>query len=350
MVKRRRRRRKSILFPVSIMIVFISLLVLGGWYIQLAGEDNGNKVKSMITVEAGSDMIPVEEFLENQEGEGIFVTSPSKEDLEVPGIYPVVIQIGGKTYKSQIEVVDTSPPSNLVKDTTPPVIIGAIDQTVYVGDTISYKKGVEVRDDMDEEVELEIDNSQVNLQKPGEYKTYYIATDASGNITKEEVKITVLEKDSNSVEEEELYTIVDGILDEIIEPSMTDRDKAWSIYQWVVHNISYSGRSDKSDWITGAHIGFTTGTGDCFTYFATTKALLTRADIDNIDVTRLGGKTKHYWHLVNCGDGWYHLDTTPQKDYLQAFMLTDEEVAEYTARSDHNYYTFDESLYPERGK
>ena len=40
-------------------------------------------------------------------------------------------------------------------------------------------------------------------------------------------------------------------------------------------------------------------------------------------VTRVGGKTSHYWNLINCGDGWYHFDSCPHKDKLETFMLTD---------------------------
>ncbi len=299
----------------------------------------------------------------------------------------VIIQIGEKKYKTQAEIIDKSPSSTQVKDefetvneetvseetsnqettnketdneettkpsaavdTKPPVITGAKDQIVFVGDSISYRQGVVVTDDIDEDAQLTIDNSKVNLQKPGEYKATYQATDSSGNSATEEVNITVREKLPNSVDEDELFEIVDGILDQIIDTSMSKEDKAWTIYQWVTNNVSYYGKTDKSDWITGAYEGFTKGSGDCFTYFAVAKSLLTRADIDNIDITRVGGRTNHYWHLVNLGEGWYHYDTTPQKDYLQVFMLTDEEVEAYTARSNYNYYTFDESLYPERGK
>ena len=58
---------------------------------------------------------------------------------------------------------------HLIADTTPPVITGVQDQTVYVGDTISYKHGVTVTDDKDTDVELVVDNSGVDLETPGTY-------------------------------------------------------------------------------------------------------------------------------------------------------------------------------------
>ncbi|NLK03440.1 MAG: hypothetical protein GX319_03390 [Clostridiales bacterium] len=63
-------------------------------------------------------------------------------------------------------------------------------------------------------------------------------------------------------------------------------------------------------------------------------------------VTRVGGRTQHFWNLINCGDGWYHFDTCPNKDKMQSFMLTDAEVEAYTKKRGNNYYNFDKSLYP----
>ena len=70
--------------------------------------------------------------------------------------------------------------------------------------------------------------------------------------------------------------------------------------------------SDKSDWKTGAYTGLTAGRGDCFTYYAVSRALLTALGIDNLAVERVGGETRHFWNLVNCGDGWYHFDACPR--------------------------------------
>lgn len=413
--RRRRRRYKWSLYLLIILI--IAIVAIASYFgIKKYKEHKAyiarDRVKTSVTIELGSNMAPVEEFLLEVEDVATYVLTPSEEDLQTVGTYPIEIMIEDKVRESTLNVVDTTPPLVTVKDlsiilnnkvevdefiekvddysevsvsfktepdftyvgsqdvmlmfedeyqniaeasakltiiadTTPPVIEGAEDQYVFVGDTISYRQGVVVTDDIDENVELVIDNSQVNMQEAGEYTVTYHATDASGNKTTKEVLITVRNKIDNAANEEEVFAIADGILNEIIDPSMTQYDKAWSIYTWVCNNLSYIGHSDKSDYLTGAYEGFTKKRGDCYIYFAVTKVLLTRADVPNLDITRVGGRTKHYWHLVDYGEGWYHLDTTPQRDYIQAFMLTDEEVEAYTARSNRNYYTYDKSLYPE---
>ena len=96
---------------------------------------------------------------------------------------------------------------------------------------------------------------------------------------------------------------------------------------------------------------FTDHSGNCFTYAAMAKFLLTRAGIENIDIVKVvpEGSTDiptHFWNLVNIGDGWYHYDVTPRKDGSTFFYITDAKLHEYSDK--HNYtHRYDESLYPE---
>ena len=147
---------------------------------------------------------------------------------------------------------------------------------------------------------------------------------------------------------------VQKVLDKIVTGDMTKLEQAKAVWTFTKNNISYTGDSNKTDWETGAYEGLATRRGDCFTYYAVSRALLTALGIDNLEVRRVGGRNSHYWNLVNCGDGWYHFDATPRSSrlpYFVSFMFTDEQAAEYTAKvgEGREYYTFDGSLYPERG-
>lgn len=156
---------------------------------------------------------------------------------------------------------------------------------------------------------------------------------------------------SASFTQEGLDELVQKAIDNIITPGMTQREQAKAVWNFAKNGISYTGKSDKSDWRSGAYEGLRTRRGDCFTYYAVSRALLTALGIDNLEVQRVGGPTSHYWNLVNCGDGWYHFDATPRSSkmpYFVSFMFTDQEAADYTARAGRNYYTFDGSLYPAR--
>ena len=156
-----------------------------------------------------------------------------------------------------------------------------------------------------------------------------------------------------SCTQEELDAAVQAAIDEIITPDMTKMEQAKAVWDFAKNGIRYTGDSDKSDWKSGAYEGLTARRGDCFTYYAVSRALLTALEIDNLEVTRVGGTSSHYWNLVNCGDGWYHFDATPRSSklpYFVSFMFTDQEAADYTVSvgGGREYYTFDGSLYPER--
>ncbi len=247
-------------------------------------------------------------------------------------------------------------------DTTPPVIHGAEDISVEMGEQVSYRAGVTVTDDRDENVRLKIDSSGVDLTVPGEYEVIYTAADSSGNESVVKVKLTVNEAISedlmNTVDpatidpivpedlkEADVNELADKVLSEILKDGMSQRQKARAIFDYVYRHIKYVGTSDKRNWMVGAYVGFVKGKGDCYNYFACSKALLTRAGIPNVDLTRVGGATDHYWNLVDAGEGYYHFDACPHPSSypFTSFMVTEEQVKDYTRRCKvrTNYYVYD---------
>lgn len=228
------------------------------------------------------------------------------------------------------------------KDTMPPVLQGVRDRQITVGETLAYKQGVSATDNSDGEVTISVDNSKVKLNTPGEYEAIYIATDPSGNETKKSITITVVEVSDYTEEVDELC---EDILSKILTNDMTQVEQAEAIYNYVHRTITYIGHSDKSDWVQGAYQGFTKKQGDCFTYFAASKALLTHAGIQNMDIKRIGDT--HFWNLVYIRNGWYHFDASPNSGHFRCFLKTDAEVAAYGPSVGRpEYYDFDPSLYP----
>ena len=254
------------------------------------------------------------------------------------------------------------------EDTQPPEIIGTKDLTVAVGESLSYRTGVTVTDDVDKTVQLQVDSSGVNLSEPGEYQAVYWAEDSAGNRAEVTVKVTVVEtvtvEDEDGGETEDVVEVggeeitleavnelANEILAEITTSGMSQREKALAIYNYVHNHIKYVGTSDKSSWLVGAYVGFTRGSGDCYNYFACSKALLTRAGIPNVDLTRVGGNSRHYWQLVDVGSGYYHFDACPHPNSypLYSFLLTEEQVKAYTKQCSSirkNYYVYDYDACP----
>ncbi|HBG75813.1 MAG TPA: transglutaminase [Clostridiales bacterium] len=353
--------------------------------------------------------VTIDDFLGDTHYDASLITDTSAMDPAKPGTYPVKLKIDGRVLDADIKVVDTTPPTantmedatiwigdepkaetlvkdiadatavtvrfreeydfttegeqqvalvltdtsgneseltvpvKIKKDTEPPVISGAYNQQVYIGDTVSYKKGVTITDNRDQDITLNVDTSQVNLRQKGIYPVVYSAEDAAGNQATKEITIEVRKA---VVSPKQVDKLCDKILKEITNPGMSQKDKAYAIYQWTNGSILYTGDSDKSDWMAEAYRGITKKHGDCFTYFSVSKALLTRAGIGNLDVTRAGGRTRHYWSMINCGDGWYHFDSSPHNDGKETFMMTDREVDKYTRKRGKHYYSFDKSQYP----
>ena len=265
----------------------------------------------------------------------------SSVDVYTPGTYQVVYTVSDSTGNSAEHTLNVT-----VVDVTPPEITGG-DFTIMAGDSVSYKKQITVKDDSDPDPVIEVDNSTVDLDTPGVYEILYTVTDASGNASQLTVKMNVLEKTGDTEEDlEEFYRMQEyvteeaaNLLSEITDDSMSDIQKAFAIYNWSKYNIGYAGSSDKTNYIVGAYEGLTKRQGDCYTYFAVSKALLEAAGIDNIDVVKEridDSQSRHYWSLVNVGEGWYHFDSTPYTfPGDNFFMVTDSELK-----------AWDESEYP----
>lgn len=235
----------------------------------------------------------------------------------------------------------------LQKDTTAPeVAVSSID--IIIGEPVSYKKAVGYSDNCDsqEELKLEIDNSKVDPNTVGEYEVTYTVTDTAGNVTKKAGKVFVMAEQPVYYDEAVINAEADKVLAEILTDGMSQEEKARAIYNWVHSHIGYINHSEKGDWKRGAYEGLVERQGDCYAYACTSKALLTRAGITNMDIVKSTVNPSHYWNLVDVGNGWYHFDATPRKDKTIFFMWTDEELREYS-ESHSDSHIYDAEQYPE---
>ena len=82
----------------------------------------------------------------------------------------------------------------LVKDTQKPELTGLSDMIVKVGSKTSFESGVKAKDNRDSHPKIDIDSSQVDLNKVGQYKVTYTVTDRAGNTNQYTRKVNVVEK------------------------------------------------------------------------------------------------------------------------------------------------------------
>lgn len=260
-------------------------------------------------------------------------------DFSAVGSHPVsvtVTDLGGNAIVLSAQLT-------VLPDTEGPVIYGVEDRVVYLGEGISYLRGVLAIDNCDGEVSVKVDSSKVRPRQAGRYAVTYSAADRAGNVTTRTVTFTVKAADLDALNER-----ADGILASILRPDMNERQRARAIYDWVVRNMSYTAYADKTDYVAAAFYGFNNKRGDCFVYYAISRVLLTRAGFENLEIHRNKPDQPHFWNLVRVTEGWYHFDTCPHyaAHPLDSFLLTDAQVKAYSENHVADYYSFDPSLYP----
>ena len=261
-------------------------------------------------------------------------------DWELEGVQEVVI-VAEDSAGNQTEMPGVL---TLIPDIEAPIIMGAGNISVCIGENVSYRTGVSAYDDCDGVVAIEIDNSAVDLTTLGTYPVIYSATDAAGNVATRETKLTVMPERDDSITLEAMYAEADKVLATIITDDMTDYEKAEAIYNWTRWQVGWVGDSQKENWVESAYDGFVYRKGDCYTYASVAKALLTRAGIPNVDIWRKSTTSSHYWNLVDTGDGWYHFDATPRADKTIVFMWSENQLlADEAVRRSHVY---DHALFP----
>ena len=275
------------------------------------------------------------------------VVDKSKVDLSAIGTYDVVYSVTDAAGNT------TTAPTTLTvtDDNVAPTILGVHNISLYLGSAASYRSGVEVRDDKDPAPKLEVDSSQVDLSTPGTYPLVYTARDMTGNETRMEVTITVAEKPATYVGAEAIEAKADELLKKIVTEDMSDKAKVKAIYAYVRSHYTYSGHSDKTDWMQGAYTMMTDGQGDCFNYFAVTKLLLDRCGIPNIDVRKVRNTpddSDHFWSLVSVdgGSSYYHLDTTPRVGEGDDFCLVTDAFLDAYSDTHNKCHNRDKALYP----
>lgn len=239
-------------------------------------------------------------------------------------------------------------PFEVTKDGTAPTITGAYDLQTYIGDTVTYRQRVTVTDDYDENPNLDIDTSAVNLKKAGKYDVVYRATDFSGNVSAVTVKIKVSEKPKGYIEPDVVYAEAKKILDEITEPGMTEEEIALQIIWWCRYNIKFILRTRSYSWTEAAHNAFTNRTGNCYSTASAVKALLDVAGIDNMMIERHPYQTAtHFWNYVKINGQWYHCDATWRQGYdSYFFMYTTKELLNFW-QGGWNGFQFKQSAFPE---
>ena len=290
-----------------------------------------------VTAEAGVTDASLISGIEGSEfAEGFDIST-----LKTLGKHTVSLTVDGKVKKYTVEIVDT---------TAPVIEVGEI--RINIGDGIAWKKQATVTDNSDGKIDIKVDSSAVNTSAEGTYTVTYTATDESGNTASATATVIV---GTLEVTEDMLYTEIDKVIAQIITDGMSTEAKIRAIYAYVQDSINYASTPKTDDFVYAAYMAlFSSGTGDCYSYFAASKAFFERLGIENIDMKRTEGAAvgDHFWNLVNIGTKnapkWYHYDANPISGQysVSGCLLTDAQVEAYDAWRGEAYRKYDKSGIP----
>ena len=276
-------------------------------------------------------------------------------------------------YEIQLELADSygnkknyKTVMTLVVDTEAPVITGPVSITGYVGEAVAYRKAVEVTDNCFGEVDVTVDNSAVDTSKAGSYRVKYTATDKAGNTSTLDVTVNIF---SEKVTREMLMSKIEALSATLgITKSMSREEQVKKIYAYVNSpalsasqaNIRFTNESntDRTDWMREAYLTLQKGEGDCYSYFAVSKAFFEYFGIENLDIERSKGVTTqsgtHFWSMVNIGTEkaphWYYYDATrlaKSHKMGSGCLFTEEQLEDYNTNVNRGFLTFDHTGYPE---
>ena len=254
----------------------------------------------------------------------------------------------------RFELVDEANNSTLLEakitvihDVTAPTIACEPLIRVTTGQTVAYKSFVVIHDDYDEDPEITIDNSQVDLSREGRYPLSYTATDKSGNTSTKSCEIEVSAA-TGYVADEDVWDLVDATLSYIITDDMDDIHKVWAVYEYV-RNIPYTLTDYSYDYMYEGYKILHDNRGDCFGSYSASKLMFDRLGIDNIPI-ETSSNGRHYWNMVSLDEGktWYHFDATQWTQWGERpvmCMISSDEL--YRISEEHlGTHRYDASQYP----
>lgn len=264
-----------------------------------------------------------------------FKEEPSFDNEGTYEVTVVATDMGGNTAEA-VSVL------TLAKDTEAPVITGAKDITVMQNYPISYRDGITVTDNCDEDIVLKIEADSVNPKELGTYPIVYSATDRAGNTTEIPVSLTIIEE---HYDEATIYALASQTLARITNPTMTDYEKISAIYWYVKRNMAYTESDNKDDWLKAAYYGLALHKGDCYSYCCSCKAMFDVLGIKNMIIDTYPLRIIHFWNLVDLGEGWRHFDTTPRIGGGDFLYMDDATITAYSV-THGNSHIYDHSRFP----
>jgi len=150
--------------------------------------------------------------------------------------------------------------------------------------------------------------------------------------------------ESLAKKDKQIYDRCTEIIGRCITEGMTDYEKEWAIYCWLIRNIVYDWRHQDPSRNTprdsyGPYGGLVNGEAVCLGFATSFQLLMDMLDVECITVVgaAFNSSESHAWNMVRLDGEWYCVDATwdmgrsPQ--YCNYFNVT----SDYMAKSDHQW-------------
>lgn len=290
-------------------------------------------------VSANGQKYEIEEFVDDvKDISDVHMSYVIPPDYENDGLQEIVIRFTDEAgnYSDKTLRLD------VYHDRSAPVIYGDDEVYVFWNEPVSYKSFVTVEDDYDEECDLEVDNSQVDIAQVGEYDVVYTATDSVGNSSQKTIRLHVIEPDTDEYYLMKANELCDLIIEEITEPGMDDLHKVWAVYNYV-REVPYVLTDYTRNYIREGYKFLNNYSGDCYGSYSAVRLLLDRLGIMNIPIQTDESYTRHFWNMVSLdgGETWYHVDATNWTEWSyrpNMCMISDTRLDSISAEHGGTHY------------
>lgn len=256
-------------------------------------------------------------------------------------------------------------------DTQKPVINGPEGNiaVAYIGETIAYKSFVTVTDNAGTP-ELSVDNSAVKPDTAGTYTVKYTATDAAGNKATYTLTLVVRKRTVSEADLAKLNTDIAAKAQQLgITSSMSKAEQVRKVYEFVnnwipwgsdrsniavTHGAAFTRETWQADWQEEAILALKNKDGDCYSYYALSKAFFEYLGIENLGIKRSANSNEqgtHFWNVVNIGTKdapvWYYYDATELAGKFSdgtdnGCLMTEAKLNSYvTSKGGKQFYVFD---------
>lgn len=158
----------------------------------------------------------------------------------------------------------------------------------------------------------------------------YITEDLLNYLRNNNIKTNITEQDIINSQK------IDEIIDSIITPDMSDKDKIQTICLYVLNNVEYDVMKTLESNQTPLKCVLDDGKGVCISYAYLTNVLLNKAGIKSFEIIN----DSHVWNLVKLDNKYYYIDTTNMDDSVfYNFLLKTLNITKYYMIDTNNTFT-----------